>query len=204
MPSYRVSSTCICGPQAHYTQSRWLIFTIKPKALNQVFESSHHTFLLVGSLGPHSSDYHCQLLSPRAVFPGGNCWEHQVIEVKELLITERKASLHLLNDSTQRITADTCFSNKNHEYWSYARTMLWAGTWWIRPTGPRPSWSSQSHGPLRLFQEPLVSQDRCPGPGNPAFPLPFTLIAAVFKFPKEGINAGNPTSTDFRLRGHQQ
>ena len=29
-----------------------LYLPIKPKAFNQVFESPHHTFLLVGSLGP--------------------------------------------------------------------------------------------------------------------------------------------------------
>ena len=51
----------------------------------------------------------------------GTAGSTKSLRSKRLLITERKASLHLLNDSTQRITADTCFSNKNHEYWSYAR-----------------------------------------------------------------------------------
>lgn len=40
---------------------------------------------------------------------------------KRLLITERKARLHLLNDGTQRIIADVSFSNKDSECWPYAK-----------------------------------------------------------------------------------
>lgn len=98
-----------------------LYLPIKPKALNQVFESSHHAFLLVGSSGPTAPTTTANFCPQELCSQEGTAGSTKSLRSKRLLITERKASLHLLNDSTQRITADICFSNKNHEYWPYAR-----------------------------------------------------------------------------------
>ena len=124
-------STSLCPPtgslQAAYAalehttlSGGGLYLPIKPKALNQVFESPHHAFLLVGSLGPHSSDCHCQLLSPGAVFPGGNCWEHQVTEVKEITNNRKKSQPSLV------------------KWWyskDYCRYVFFKQEPWILPTG---------------------------------------------------------------------
>ena len=99
-----------------------LYLPIKPKAFNQVFESPHHTFLLVGSLGPTALTVTANFCPQELCSQEGTAESTKSLRSKRLLITERKGSLpHLLNDGTRRITADTCLSNKNHEYWPQAR-----------------------------------------------------------------------------------
>lgn len=125
---------------------------------------------------------------------------------KRLLITERKASLHLLNDGTRRITADMCFSNKNHEYWPQARHSALSWDTVEKTNRSQPlleltiSWAPQAFPRTTGLPEQMsTTRESSFSP-----PLPFTLNVAVFKFPKGGISAVNPTSTDFRLRGHQE
>lgn len=185
-----------------------LYLPIRPKAFNQVFESPHHTFLLVGSLGPTALTVTANFCPQELCSQEGTAESTKSLRSKRLLITERKGSLpHLLNDGTRRITADTCLSNKNHEYWPQRQAQCSdLGHSGKDQPVPAPLGAHNLMGSSGFSKNHWSPRTDVHVQGIQAFLLPFpsTLNVDVFKFPKEGISAGTPTSTDFRLRGHQE